>query len=287
MNSYRDQDFVWDFVVLDEAHKIKNATKTTRAASDLPSRFNLAITGTPVQNNLKELWTIFNWVMAGELLGGYTQFKLRYEIPITDARKKDASEWKKKNGTLLAEDLRQVYAPYFLRRTKNEVMGRRSSISGSAGLQSLPPKFDWIVWITLSEDQILMYKQFLTSIGVKAAEIERKNALTKLIDLKKICDSPFLLSRNMIREMEKLSRRRPNLDSSRLDALLDDDDDENLVSIQCLSVESLMSNTAKLVFLVQLLENLRSNGHRTLVFSQSTRMLDIIQKVLKVSLWYF
>lgn len=281
MRMFRDREFVWDFVVLDEAHKIKNPTKTTRAVSELPSRFNLAITGTPVQNNLKELWTIFNWVMRGELLGGYTQFKERYEVPITNARRKDASDWQKKNGTLLAEDLRKLYAPFFLRRTKNEVMGKRCSLSGGAGLQPLPPKYDWIVWITLTEEQISMYKQYLSSRGVREAMYEKKNALTKLVDLKKICDSPFLLSRNVIKQLEKINRRNKDLDRSRLDALLDDEDDD-LVSIQSLDVETLVSNTAKLIFLIQLLENHRTNKHRTLVFSQSTRMLDIIQKVLQV-----
>lgn len=288
MNEFRDREFVWDFVVLDEAHKIKNPTKTTRAVSELPSRFNLAITGTPVQNNLKELWTIYNWVMKGELLGSYTQFRERYEIPITNARKKDATDWRKKNGTLLAEDLRKLCAPYFLRRTKDEVMGRRTSLSGRSGLQPLPPKYDWVVWITLTEEQIALYKEYLDSQGLsKKANLKRleKNmVLTKLIDLKKICDSPFLLSRAVVNELiERENRRKPDLDSSRFDALLDDDDEDgNLVSIANLDVELLMTNTAKLVFLIQLLENLRANGHRTLVFSQSTRMLDIIQKVLQV-----
>ena len=185
MREFRDEEFVWDFVVLDEAHKIKNPTKTTRAVSDLPSRFNLAITGTPVQNNLKELWTIFNWVMKGELLGGYTQFKTRYEIPITNARKKDASDRLKKNGTLLAEDLRKSYAPFFLRRTKDQVMGRRTSLSGGSGLQPLPPKYDWIVWITLTEEQVSMYNQYLSSKGVRAAMFDKKSILTKLVDLKR------------------------------------------------------------------------------------------------------
>jgi hypothetical protein len=242
----------------------------------------LAITGTPVQNNLKELWTIYNWVMRGELLGGYTQFKERYELPITNARKKDASDVQKKRGTLLAEDLRKMYAPFFLRRTKTEVMSKRSSLTGSSGLQPLPPKFDWVVWITLTEDQIAMYRQYLQSRGVRHAMIDKSNALTKLVDLKKICDSPYLLSTNVIKELDKMHRRRPkDMDASRFEALLDDEYEDELVSIDTLEVEMLMSNTAKLIFLIQLLENLRQNRHRTLVFSQSTRMLDIIQKVLR------
>lgn len=277
-------EFVWDVVVLDEAHKIKNPTKTTRAACDLPSYFRLAITGTPVQNNLRELWSIYEWAKKGTLFGSYTSFKLDFEDPITKARHKNSKPKDVLEGNRLAQELREMYEPFFLRRTKEEVLHTRRSQSGDSLSAMLPTKYDWIVWIKLSENQISMYKEILNSPEVRAILNNRKkHALVQLSFLKKLCDSLFLIPFSVIKKLVQRTRRRKkkqDLDESVLDVLIEDGKAQELVNINSVDDDDLLEDTSKLAFLVELLDDLKKNGHRTLVFSQSTRMLDIIQKVL-------
>ena len=169
----------------------------------------LAITGTPVQNNLSELWSIFNFTMQGSLLGTYMTFNRIYERPITKARQKDASEREKILGNKTARSLRDIYEPYLLRRTKEQVFGIRSGETALGGhtqeSKSLPPKYDWCIWIRMNEVQIKLYEDFLNSDEVKQILILRhdavKSPLMHLLVLKKICDHPRLLSKNTFEKL--------------------------------------------------------------------------------------
>jgi DNA excision repair protein ERCC-6-like len=84
----------------------------------IPSRNRIVLTGTPLQNNLGELWALFDYSCDGELLGTKTEFRSEFEDPIVRATERDASPFEAQHGAELAEKLRQTIRPYFLRRTK-------------------------------------------------------------------------------------------------------------------------------------------------------------------------
>ncbi|KAI1285897.1 DNA excision repair protein ERCC-6-like [Halotydeus destructor] len=274
MNNLGSKKFTWDYLVLDEAHKIKNPTKTSKSLQEFRSYFRLAITGTPVQNNLRELHAIYHFVNG--CLGPYPSFKSSFEIPIQRSREKNATEYEKKTGTLLAENLRKEYQMYFKRRTKEEVFSRRNSIGGDSKLNLfLPTKYDWVVWVTLTDFQVVLYKDFLKTDSVVdiVRGDDKRSALVQLTDLKKLCDHPRRMPKSVINELKETSMNESGL-ASGVDA--------NGVDIESIDTETLLNESSKVGVLLSLLQCLRSEGHRTLVFSMSTLMLDIIQKVLTV-----
>lgn len=123
----------WGMVVLDEAQYIKNhATKTTRAVKRLRSRLRFALTGTPVENRLSELWSIFDFLMPG-FLGSYERFRERYELGIIGEDEETAAR------------LRALIEPFVLRRRKADV------------LTDLPAKFESIRYVPLDREQRRLY----------------------------------------------------------------------------------------------------------------------------------
>ena len=182
--------FKWDYLILDEGHKIKNPTKTSKAMRNVPCNHRLLISGTPIQNNLKELWALFDFVSRGKLLGTMTTFKMNYSTPIERARQKDASKAEARLGTKLAENLRKLINPFFLRRTKAEI--KKKNTGSCAGINNLGKKNELCVWLKLSEGQHNLYKAFLTLDTVRHAMNLSKSPLAALTVLKKICDHPRL-----------------------------------------------------------------------------------------------
>ncbi|MBN3289415.1 ERC6L protein, partial [Polypterus senegalus] len=262
LSHHRSKDFIWDIVIFDEAHKLKKpANKTTKAASVIPSKTRILLTGTPVQNNLQEMWALFSVACQGAILGSYKSFKRLYETPITKGRMKDASTSEKALGFKISENLMEIIKPYYLRRTKLDI-GKEFHDSQNKencppnSLPHLPEKSDLVVWLYLSPLQERIYRDILSSEKIKNILLSSACPLTELTMLKSLCDHPRLLSVN------------GSL------ALSD-------------SYNSLIQESRKLAFLVALLEKLCSDGHRTLVFCRSCKMLNIIEKVLKAKNFNF
>ncbi|KAH9512904.1 hypothetical protein Btru_036970 [Bulinus truncatus] len=112
------QEFVWDYIILDEGHKIKNTTKTSKSIHLVPARNRIILTGTPVQNNLKEMWSLFDYVHQGSLLGTLRTFKMEFETPIIRARERDSTAVEKKLGQEMSETLKKIIKPYFCAELK-------------------------------------------------------------------------------------------------------------------------------------------------------------------------
>lgn len=272
LSVYRGRQFVWDYIILDEGHKIKNPTKTTTAANSLPSRNRIILTGTPIQNNLSELWSLFDFVHQGSLLGTAKTFKSEFEHPIVRSRQRDASGHEKHLGQEVSNLLAKRIRPYFLRRTKEEVLNcSQSDMTGEKKPKRLSQKNDFVVWVHLSKDQIRLYEDFLKLDQVKEILMTNRSPLVQLTVLKKICDHPRLLSANACEALgldneENQDRSSPG----RLG-----------VNYSHVSDEQLMNESGKMKFLINLLSNLKSEGHRCLVFSQFRMILDVIQRLLK------
>ncbi|XP_032084473.1 DNA excision repair protein ERCC-6-like [Thamnophis elegans] len=289
LSSFDGKEFVWDYIILDEAHKIKRpSAKTTKSLRVIPSKNRILLTGTPVQNNLKELWTLFDFACQGSLLGTRKTFQMEYEGPITRARAKDATPGEKALGRKISENLMSIIEPYFLRRTKDELQKKKKaelpnhllenqSKDLAPAMPSLPRKNEFIVWLFLAPIQEEIYRNFISLDHIKKLLLSPKFPVGEYVILKKLCDHPRLLKNQ--------TRSQLGLEASYYS---EQEDGENELgelpdmkrSIEHVSVEMLIQESGKLSFLVALLERLQDEGHRTLVFSQSQKMSDIIERVL-------
>ncbi|KAK6479212.1 DNA excision repair protein ERCC-6-like, partial [Huso huso] len=281
--------FTWDMVIFDEAHKIKTpSTKSFKAACLIPAHTRILLTGTPVQNNLKEMWALFNVACQETLLGTYRTFKKLYEDPISKAREKNASPHMKSLGLKMSESLTEMITPYYLRRTKEEVQKNRHDSDHrnechpenkenhdpevAVEMPLFTRKNDFVIWLHLSPLQEILYENLIYSDKVKECLETSRSPLSDLNTLKKICDHPRLLSAQVYRELF-------HLDKSGIDCW-NGDKDMWCADVRQQSSETLIQESGKLPFLISLLEKLREEGNRTLVFSQSRKMLDIIENIL-------
>ncbi|XP_051968820.1 DNA excision repair protein ERCC-6-like isoform X1 [Xyrauchen texanus] len=288
--SFDRGEFCWDYVILDEAHKIKtSSTKTAKSAHAIPARNRVLLTGTPVQNNLREMWALFDFACQGSLLGTSKTFKTEYENPITRAREKDATPGEKALGLRISQNLMDIIKPYFLRRTKADVQHKKQRAYGEgnqnkenqenkcpnagqgAVMPSLTRKNDLIVWTYLSSVQEDIYNQFISLDQIKELLLATRSPLAELTLLKKLCDHPRLLS----------ARAVTQLGLEQGSASPDEESKSTASQIDHISDKTLIGESGKLQFLVSLMECLREEGHRTLIFSQSRKMLDIMERVFR------
>uniref|UniRef100_A0A8C5U571 DNA excision repair protein ERCC-6-like n=1 Tax=Malurus cyaneus samueli TaxID=2593467 RepID=A0A8C5U571_9PASS len=284
--SRHEQEFVWDYVILDEAHKIKcPSNKTTRCVYAIPAQHRILLTGTPVQNNLREMWSLFDFACQGSLLGTAKTFKMEYENPITRAREKDATPGEKALGLKISENLMAIIRPYFLRRTKEDIKNYHAdkgdtlpedpSENKAPVMPHLTRKNDFVVWVYLAPVQEEIYRNFLCLDHVKEVLMTTRSPLAELTVLKKLCDHPRLLSARACIQLGLEEQECSELDYRSEAGML-----SGMNKIDHLSDETMIQESGKMQFLVGLLERLREEGHRTLVFSQSRKMLDIIELVL-------
>lgn len=281
ISSYNGLEFKWDYVILDEAHNIKTtSTKTAKSAHAIPARNRLLLTGTPVQNNLRELWALFDFACQGSLLGTSKTFKSEYENPITRAREKDATPGEKALGFKMSENLMAIIQPHFLRRTKADVQKKNSQMVkdrenqvpdtekyNGAIMPELRRKNDLIIWTYLSDVQEDIYRQFLSLDHIKQLLTTTRSPLAELNVIKKLCDHPRLLSAAAITQLG-------------LEGQQTDDSEGTSHSLDNIPDDTLISESGKMVFLMALLERLRMEGHRTLVFAHFRKVLDILERVL-------
>lgn len=171
------QDLSFNLQFLDEAQSIKNhTTQAAKAVKGISSRIRFALTGTPVENTLAELWSIFDFIMP-KYLFGYSKFKTTYETPIV-----------KKKETAAIKSLQKVVAPFILRRMKKDV------------LAELPEKTETVLLSEMEEPQdklytatVLQTKQMLaTSTNHNSGE-GKLRILAMLTRLRQICCDPSLV----------------------------------------------------------------------------------------------
>jgi SNF2 family DNA or RNA helicase len=167
------QSVSWQIIVLDEAQNIKNSdAKQSQAVRQLKAIFRIALTGTPVENRLQELWSILDFLNPG-YLGNKQFFQRRFAIPI-----------EKYGDTASLNQLRSLVQPFILRRLKTD----REII------QDLPEKQEWTVFCGLSPEQAKLYQQVVEQSLVEIADatgIQRRGKiLALLVKLKQICNHP-------------------------------------------------------------------------------------------------
>ncbi|KAL9644862.1 hypothetical protein ABK040_005342 [Willaertia magna] len=251
-DNFINDGYEFDYIILDEGHKIKNPDiKLTKCLKILPSTMcRYVISGTPIQNNLLEMHTLMDWIFKGKLLGDRKTFREEFEKKIVRGNEKDASIFEKKLGIEIQRKFREVIAPHVLRREKAQVLTKISS-SGSSSSKgktvSIGKKNDLVVWLKSTDTQLKLYRDFLGSEEVRDVLNESASPLAAITILKQICCHPDLV---------------PNNEKTK-------------------NIKETVSASGKLIFLKLLVEQLYKEGEKVLIFSQSSKMLDIIANLLR------
>lgn len=210
----------FNVLILDEAQYIKNQKAgMTKAVKVLNGNHRFAMTGTPIENRLAELWSIFDFLMPG-FLYAYKDFASRYETPI--AKGKDQ---------VAAESLKSMVRPFILRRLKSEV------------LKDLPEKLEEVRYVRFEEEQQKVYDG-------------------QVVKLKKIIESSSGNNDDKIRILAELTKLR------------------QICCDPSLLFENYDGESAKRKGCLDLINSAISGGHRMLVFSQFTSMLELLEKDL-------
>ncbi|KAI7889175.1 uncharacterized protein EV154DRAFT_515638 [Mucor mucedo] len=148
----------WNYCILDEGHIIKNGkTKITKAIKTVKSNHRLILSGTPIQNNVLELWSLFDFLMPG-FLGSEKIFNERFGKPILSSRDSKSSSKEQEAGALALEALHKQVLPFLLRRLKEDV------------LHDLPPKIIQDYYCELSDLQKSLYDEFAKSQAKTSVE---------------------------------------------------------------------------------------------------------------------
>ena len=188
---YEEKAFEFKFMIADEAQYIKNNnTQNAKAIKKIIAQTRFASTGTPIENSLSELWSIFDYIMPGYLFR-YRKFKELYETPIV-----------KENNQESMEKLKKMIEPFVLRRIKKEV------------LTELPDKTVTILYNEMQEEQQKLYLSYLTQAKKEvAAEIQANGfensqikILALLMRLRQICCHPSLFLQDYQGESSKLNQ---------------------------------------------------------------------------------
>ena len=174
---YKEKDYKFKFVIADEAQYLKNSnTKNAKAIKQIKAETRYALTGTPIENSLAELWSIFDFIMPGYLFT-YRKFKNMYETPIV-----------KENDEQAMQKLKMLIEPFVLRRNKKEV------------LTELPEKTVTVLNNEMNEEQRNIYLTYLArakqeiadKIEINGFENSQMQILAALTRLRQICCHPSL-----------------------------------------------------------------------------------------------
>ncbi|CEI66450.1 DNA repair and recombination protein RAD26 [Fusarium venenatum] len=175
----------WDYAVLDEGHKIRNPNaEITVTCKELNTPNRVILSGTPVQNNLTELWSLFDFIYPMRL-GTLVNFRSQFEIPIRQGGYANASNLQVMTAEKCAEALKETIAEYLLQRLKVDVAA------------DLPEKTEQVLFCKLTDGQRKAYETFIKSDEVSAILNRRRQSLYGIDILRKICNHPDLLDKSL------------------------------------------------------------------------------------------
>ncbi|XP_036430059.1 DNA excision repair protein ERCC-6 [Colossoma macropomum] len=238
------QKYDWHYAILDEGHKIRNPNAgVTIACKQFRTPHRFILSGSPMQNNLKELWSLFDFVFPGKL-GTLPVFMEQFSVPITMGGYSNASPVQVQTAYKCACVLRDSINPYLLRRMKADVKANLS----------LPDKNEQVLFCRLTEEQRKVYQDFLDSKEVYQILNGDMQVFSGLIALRKICNHPDLFTGG-----PRLLRGVP---------------EEELTEEEHFGY---WKRSGKLIVVESLLRLWFKQGHRVLLFTQSRQMLEILE----------
>jgi chromodomain-helicase-DNA-binding protein 4 len=219
----------WEMLVVDEAHRLKNAqSKFFRILAGYSINFKLLLTGTPLQNNLEELFYLLNFLTPSKF-NDLQSFQANF----TDIAKEEQ-----------VNKLHDLLGPHMLRRMKADV------------LKNIPAKSEFIVRTNLAAMQKKFYRNILAHNfeALRAKSGAQTSLLNVMMELKKVANHPYLLP--------AASEEAP------------------IASNGLFEIKAMTQACGKLVLMSKMLRKLKDQGHRVLLFSQMTKMLDLLEDFL-------
>lgn len=237
----------WTYMIIDEGHRMKNANSKLSATLThyYYARHRLILTGTPLQNNLPELWALLNFVLP-KIFNSVKTFDEWFNTPFANTGGQDKMELTEEETLLIIRRLHKVLRPFLLRRLKKDVE------------KDLPDKIEKVIKCKMSGLQVKLYDQMLKH-NVMFVGNEGDNQKTgikglnnKIMQLRKICNHPYVF-----------------------------EEVENMINPSKGNNDNLWRVAGKFELLDRILPKFRATGHRVLIFFQMTQVMDIMEDFLR------
>ncbi|KAK4123860.1 hypothetical protein N657DRAFT_573407 [Parathielavia appendiculata] len=236
----------WFHMIIDEGHRMKNSNSKLSATIQqyYSTRYRLILTGTPLQNNLAELWAMLNFVLPNIFKSAKT-FDEWFNTPFANTGGQDKMELTEEEQILVIRRLHKVLRPFLLRRLKKDVE------------KDLPDKTEKVIKCKFSALQARLYKQMVThqKIAVsdgKGGKTGARGLSNMIMQLRKLCNHPFVF-----------------------------DEVENQMNPANVSNDLLWRTAGKFELLDRILPKYKATGHRVLMFFQMTAIMDIMEDFLR------
>ncbi|OUM55732.1 hypothetical protein BVG19_g5318 [[Candida] boidinii] len=240
--------FKWAHMIIDEGHRMKNAQSKLSLTLNqyYHTRNRLILTGTPLQNNLPELWALLNFILP-KVFNSVKSFDEWFNTPFANTGHQDKLELTEEESLLIIRRLHKVLRPFLLRRLKKDVE------------KDLPDKIEKVVKCKFSSLQNCIYKQMLehnalfVGAGVRGATKSGLKGLNnKIMQLRKICNHPFVF-----------------------------EEVEDAINPSRLTTDMIWRSSGKFELLDRILPKFKATGHRVLIFFQMTQVMDIMEDFLR------
>ncbi|CAO3608853.1 unnamed protein product [Cunninghamella blakesleeana] len=236
----------WAYMIMDEGHRMKNTNSklTVVLRQYYSTRYRLILTGTPLQNNLPELWALLNFILP-KIFKSVKNFEEWFNTPFSNQGVQDKVALNEEEQLLIIKRLHKVLRPFLLRRLKKDVESE------------LPDKVERVIKCKLSPLQSKIYSQMkkhgvlFTSGADKGSKTGVKGLNNTIMQLRKICNHPFVF-----------------------------EEVENEINPQRTSNELLYRVSGKFELLDRMLPKLARTGHRVLIFFQMTQIMSIMEDFL-------
>ncbi|KAK5990117.1 Chromatin structure-remodeling complex subunit snf21 [Cladobotryum mycophilum] len=236
----------WFHMIIDEGHRMKNTQSKLSATIQqyYTTRFRLILTGTPLQNNLSELWAMLNFVLPNIFKSAKT-FDEWFNTPFANTGGQDKMELTEEEQILVIRRLHKVLRPFLLRRLKKDVE------------KDLPDKTEKVIKCKFSALQTKLHKQMVTHnklvVGdAKGGKTGSRGLSNMIMQLRKLCNHPFVF-----------------------------DVVENVMNPLNISNDILWRTAGKFELLDRILPKYKATGHRVLMFFQMTAIMDIMEDYLR------
>ncbi|KAG8998793.1 hypothetical protein FRB94_006640 [Tulasnella sp. JGI-2019a] len=250
--------FKWVHMIIDEGHRMKNTqSKLAQTLTQYyTTRYRLILTGTPLQNNLPELWALLNFVLP-KIFNSVKSFDEWFNTPFANSGAQDNIQLNEEESLLVIRRLHKVLRPFLLRRLKKDVESE------------LPDKVEKVIKCKMSslQSQLYRYMKEHKMFPNNRPDVNGKPAPVKglqnmVMQLRKICQHPYVFRE--VEDAMNLMPSRPEIEATR---------GYN---------DALIRSSGKVALLDRMLPKLFATGHRVLIFFQMTNVMDILEDYMRL-----